>query len=71
MNTKRWVDNKRRYKAEALRLGIQHCGLGHYKVYSNDDPVLTLTYFTAMSNCLIYAFVREHAYIIDFKETIK
>ena len=27
-----------------------HQGLKLYKVYINDDPVLTLTYFTARSN---------------------
>ena len=32
-----------------LKLGMQHWGLKHYKVYINDDPGLNLTYFTAMS----------------------
>ena len=33
-----------------LKLGIQHQGLKLYTVYTNDDPGLTLTYFTAKSN---------------------
>ena len=33
-----------------LKLGMYHWGLKRYKVYINDDPELTLTYFTAMSN---------------------
>ena len=34
-------------------------GTQHYEVCSNDDPVLTLTYFTAMSYFVPYAFVWE------------
>ena len=33
-----------------LKLGMLHWGLKLYKVYINDDPGLTLTYFTASSN---------------------
>ena len=36
----------------------------------NDDPVLTLTYFTAMSNLVPYAFVWEKGKTMDFSETI-
>ena len=39
------------------KLGMQHRVLGYYKVCSNDDPGLTLTYFTARSNLVPYAFV--------------
>ena len=42
-----------------LKLGMQHRVLGYYQVYSNDDPRLTLTYFTARSNLVPYAFVLE------------
>ena len=42
----------------------------HYQVCSNDDPGLTLTYFTAMSNCVPYAFVWEKGKTKDFSETI-
>ena len=33
-----------------LKLAMQHQGLKLYKVYINDDPGLTLTYFMARSN---------------------
>ena len=33
-----------------LKLGMLHKGLKLYKVCINDDPGLTLTYFTARSN---------------------
>ena len=38
--------------------------------WSNDDPELTLTYFTARSNLIPYAFVWEKGKIMDFSETI-
>ena len=33
-----------------LKLGMYNWGLKLYKVYINDDPGLTLTYFMARSN---------------------
>ena len=42
-----------------LKLGMHHRVLEYYKVCSNDDPGLTLTYFMAGSNMVPYAFVRE------------
>ena len=42
-----------------------------YKVCSNDDPGLTLTYITATSTLPPNAFVLENAKIIVFKETIE
>ena len=36
-----------------LKLGMYHWGLKLKKVYINDDPVLTLIYFTARSNSVI------------------
>ena len=33
---------------------MQHRGIKLYKVYINDDPVLTLTYFTARLNWVDY-----------------
>ena len=33
-----------------LNLGMDHRGLKVYKVYVNNDPCLTLTYFTTWSN---------------------
>ena len=41
-----------------------------YQVCSNDDPGLTLTYLTAMSNLVSYAFVWEKVKTMDFSETI-
>ena len=42
-----------------LKLGVQHQGLKLYKVYINDDPGLTLTYFMARSIWIAYAFEWE------------
>ena len=39
-----------------LKLGMYHRGLKVYKVYINDDPGLTLTYFTARSNWVACTF---------------
>ena len=43
-----------------LGLGMQHWGHGPNKVCSNDDCGLTFTFFTARSNLLPYAFIREN-----------
>ena len=42
---------------------------GPYKICSNDDPRLTLTYFTARSTLLPNAFEWENALILVFMET--
>ena len=42
-----------------VKLGMQHRGLDLYNVCINDDPVLTLTYFTARSNLFVRAFEQE------------
>ena len=44
--------------------------LKYYQFCSNDDPWLTLTYFTARSNLVPYAFVSEKGKTMDFSETI-
>ena len=44
----------------ALKLSIQHSGLEPYKICSNDDPALTLTYFMARSSLLLNVFVWEN-----------
>ena len=41
-----------------------------YQICSNDDSGLTLTYFTARSNLVPYAFVWEKDKTMDFSETI-
>ena len=53
-----------------LKLGMQHRVLEYYPVCSNDDPGLTMTYFTARSNLVPYAFVLEKGQTMDFSETI-
>ena len=53
-----------------LKLGMQHRVHKYYQIYSNDDPGLTLTYFTAMSNLLPYDFVWEKGKTMDISETI-
>ena len=53
-----------------LKLGMHHRVLEYYQVCSNDDPRLTLTYFTARSNLVLYAFVWEKGKTMDFSETI-
>ena len=49
--------------------GMQHWVLKYYPICSNDAPGLTLTYFTAMSNVVHYAFVWEKGKTMDFSET--
>ena len=53
-----------------LNLGMHHRVLEYYKVCSNDDSGLTLTYFTARSNLIPYTFVWEKGKTVDFSETI-
>ena len=53
-----------------LKLGMQHWVLDYYQVCSNYDPELILTYFTARSNLVPYAFVWEKGKTMDFSETI-
>ena len=53
-----------------LNLGMHHWVLEYYQVYSNDDPGLTLTYLTARSNLVTYAFVWGKGKTVDFSETI-
>ena len=53
-----------------LKLDLQHQVLKYYQIYSSDDPGLTLTYFTARSDLVPYAFVWGKGKTIDFSETI-
>ena len=53
-----------------LKLGMQHRVLEHYQIYSNDDPGLTLTYFTQGQIWSPYAFVWEKGKTMDISETI-
>ena len=38
-----------------LKVGMRDWLLKYYQIYSNDDPGLTLTYFTARSNLVPFA----------------
>ena len=53
-----------------LKVDNQHKVLEYYKVCPNDAPGLALTYFTARSNLVPYAFVWEKVKTMDFSETI-
>ena len=50
-----------------LKVGIQHWILEYYQICSNDDPEMTLAYFTAKSNLVPYAFVWEKGKTIFFR----
>ena len=60
----------RNQKANDLETLYAASGAEYYQVCSNDDPGLTLTYFTTGSNLVPYAFVLEKGKIMDFSETI-
>ena len=47
-----------------------HRGLQPIIVCSNDDPRVTLTYFTARSNLVTLAFLWEKVKTVDFSETV-
>ena len=53
-----------------LKVCMEHLVLEYYQVCSNDDPGLTLTYFTARSNLVPYAFICEKINTMDFSEII-
>ena len=52
-----------------LKVCMQHRVLKYFQICSNDDPELILTYVTARSNLILYAFVWEKGKIMDFSET--
>ena len=53
-----------------LKFGMQHGVLEYYHFCSNYDTGLTLTYFTARSNMVLYAFVWETGKTMDISETV-
>ena len=57
-------------KADDLKLGMHYRVPEYFQVCSNDDLELTLTYFTARSNLVHYAFVWEKGKTMDFSENI-
>ena len=54
-----------------LKLGMQYRELKFYKVYINDNPWLTLTYFTARANLVTWAFLLEKVITVNFPETFE
>ena len=58
-------------KADDLENCMQHWVLEYVlPSCSNDDPVLTLSYFTARSNLVPYSFVWGKGKAMDFSETV-
>ena len=57
-------------RSMTLKLGMPLWVLKHYQVCSNDDPGLTLTYFTARSYLVPYAFVWEKGKTMYCSESI-
>ena len=53
-----------------LKFGMQYRELKLYKVYINYNPGLTLTYFTARSNLVTWAFLWEKVKTVNYSETI-
>ena len=53
-----------------LKLDMPYQVLENYQICLNDDAGLTLTYLTAKSNLVPYAFVWEKGKTMDFSETI-
>ena len=49
-----------------LKLVMQHRVLEYHQICSKDDPGMTLTYFTARSNLVPYAFVSEKGKTMNF-----
>ena len=49
-----------------LKVSMQHWVLEYYQICSNDDPGMTLTYFTARSNLVLCAFVWDKGKTMDF-----
>ena len=54
----------------STKLGMSPQGLQPIIICSNDDLRVTLTYFTARSNLVTYAFLWEKVKTVDFSETI-
>ena len=62
-----FFQNQKSYDLETCHVAL---GTQALQSYINDDPGLTLTYFTARSNLVPYAFVWEKGKTMDFSETI-
>ena len=55
----------------STKLGMKHRGLQLIIVCSNDDPGVTLTYFTARSNLVTKAFLWEKVKTVDFQKLLQ
>ena len=53
-----------------MKLCMKHQGPKPFIICANYDPVLTLTYFTAMSNFATWAFTWENVTVMDSLEII-
>ena len=53
-----------------MKLGMKHQKFKLFLFCSNDNPVLILTYFTAMSNFATAAFIWETVTMMDTLEII-
>ena len=53
-----------------LNFGMHHWVLDYFQICSNDDLGLTLTYFTARSDLVPYAFFTRKGKAMDFSETV-
>ena len=53
----------------STKLGMYYRGIQPIIICSNDDPGVTLTYFTARSNLVTYAFLWDKVKTMDFSET--
>ena len=60
----------RNQKADDLETWYPTYGARVLSIYLNNDPGLTLTYFTARSNLVSNAFVWKKGKSMDFSETI-
>ena len=54
----------------STKLGMWHLELQRIIVCSNDDPGLTLTYFTAWSNFVTWAFPLGKVKTVSYSKTI-
>ena len=54
----------------STKLGMYHWILQPIIVFPNDDPGVTLTYFTARPNLVTLAFLWGKVKTVDFSETI-
>ena len=53
-----------------MKSGMKHRGIKTIIIYSNDDPPLTVTYFTTRSKFVTYAFIYDHVTMMASLEII-